>query len=157
MAEHESKVSVTRVFGASRQRVFAAWTEARQLERWFCPSGFSVHSCESDPRPGGVFRFCLRSRQGRDFWVRGSYREIAPPERLVIECTAHDEHDKPAVQEVISVTLSDEGGATRLTLLATASGAGPTAAAMVAGMPKGWNQTVQHLDEHLGSERERKP
>lgn len=157
MAEHESTVSLIRVFGASRPRVFAAWTDARQLERWFSPNGFTAHSCETDPRPGGVFRFCLRSPAGKDYWVRGSYREIVPPERLVIECTAHDEHDRPALQEVIRVTLADERGATRLTLVATAGGEGATAAAMVAGMPKGWNQTVQRLDNHLGGARERKP
>lgn len=149
MAEHESTVSLTRVFSAPRPRVFAAWTDARQLERWFSPNGFTVHSCESDPRPGGVFRFCMRSAQGQDFWVRGAYREVAPPERLVIECTAHDERDQPSIEEVIRVTLSDEGGGTRLSLRATARGSGPSAAAMIAGMPKGWNQTVQHLDDHL--------
>jgi uncharacterized protein YndB with AHSA1/START domain len=153
MADHESTVRLTRLFAASRERVFSAWTDPRQLERWFSPDGFTVHSCESDPRPGGVFRFCMRSAQGREFWVRGAYREVASPERLVIECTAHDERDHPSIQEVIRVTLTDEGGRTRLALHATARGAGPSAAAMIAGMPKGWNQTVQHLDNHLKPEQ----
>lgn len=152
MQNHEGAVSLTRVFRAPRERVFAAWTEARQLERWFSPFGYRVHSCETDPRPGGVFRLCLRSPQGRDFWVRGAYREVVAPERLVIQCTAHDEHDRPSVDELISVSFENDAGATRLSLRATASGKGAAAAAMVEGMPKGWNQTVQRLDKHLKPE-----
>jgi len=50
---------------------------------------------------------------------------------------------------VISVTLAKEGDGTRLSLHATAGGAGATAEKMMAGMPKGWNQTVTRLDELL--------
>ena len=149
MRKRESTVSLTRVFDAPRERVFAAWTDARQLERWFGPQGFTLHSAEADPRPGGMFRLCLRSPQGKDYWVRGLYREVVAPERLVISCTAEDEKGIPRLEEIISVSFADEGGRTRLSLNATAGGTGPEAEAMMAGMPKGWNQTVSRLDEHL--------
>ena len=145
----EATVRLTRVFAAPRERVFAAWIEARRLEQWFGPQGFTLHSCETDPRPGGVFRICLRSPKGTDYWVHGVYREVSAPEKLVIACTAHDEKGVPRLEEVISVTFADEGGRTKLTLHATAAGSGPEAEAMMAGMPKGWNQTVSRLDEHL--------
>jgi uncharacterized protein YndB with AHSA1/START domain len=147
--KRESIVSLTREFAVPRERVFAAWTDAAQLVRWFGPAGFTLHSCEADPRPGGLFRLCLRSPQGKDYWVRGVYREVAAPERLVITCTAEDEKGIPRLDETISVTFADEGGRTRLSLRATASGIGPEAEAMLAGMPKGWNQTVSRLDDHL--------
>ena len=149
MRKRESTVSLTRVFDAPRERVFAAWTDARQLERWFGPRGFTLHSAEADPRPGGMFRLCLRSPQGKDYWVRGLYREVVAPERLVISCTAEDEKGIPRLEEIISVSFADEGGRTRLSLNATAGGTGPEAEAMMAGMPRGWNQTVSRLDEHL--------
>jgi uncharacterized protein YndB with AHSA1/START domain len=147
--KRESIVSLTREFAVPRERVFAAWTDAAQLVRWFGPAGFTLHSCEADPRPGGLFRLCLRSPQGKDYWVRGVYREVAAPERLVITCTAEDEKGIPRLDETISVTFTDEGGRTRLSLRATAGGIGPEAEAMLAGMPKGWNQTVSRLDDHL--------
>ena len=145
----DSTVRLTRVLDVPRERAFAAWTDARQLERWFGPKGFTLHSAETDPRPGGLFRICLRSPGGEDFWVRGVYREVVAPERLVIACTAHDEKGAPQLEEIISVSFTDEGGRTRLSLDATAAGSGPKAEKMMAGMPKGWNQTVSRLDEHL--------
>jgi uncharacterized protein YndB with AHSA1/START domain len=147
--KRESIVSLTREFAVPRERVFAAWTDAAQLERWFGPAGFTLHSCEADPRPGGLFRLCLRSPHGKEYWVRGVYREVAAPERLVITCTAEDENGIPRLEETISVTFDDAGGRTRLSLRATAGGTGPEAEAMLAGMPKGWNQTVSRLDDHL--------
>jgi uncharacterized protein YndB with AHSA1/START domain len=149
----ERSVAITRVFDAPRERVFAAWTQAKHLAHWFGPKGFTVPSCEADPRPGGVFRLCMRSPEGKDYWVRGQYREIVPPERLVIACTADDDQGITRLEELIDVTFTQRGGETELKLLATASGPGAEAAAMIEGMPKGWAQTITRLDAHLNPKR----
>ena len=87
-ARREYTVNAERVYDAPRERVFAAWTRAEHLAHWFGPRGFAIHSCEADPRPGGLFRLCMRAPDGRDYWVRGSFREVAPPARVVIHCFA---------------------------------------------------------------------
>ena len=145
----ESIVQLTRSFPVSREKVFAAWTEARHLSHWFGPRGFTIHSCETDPRPGGSFRLCMRSPQGQDYWVRGVFRELQPPERLVIACTADDEKGVPQLEEVIDVTFAECDGGTELRLHAAARGASPKAARMLEGMQTGWAQTVARLDAHL--------
>jgi len=55
-------VNVTRIFDAPRSRVFECWTRAEHLVHWFGPKGFTLHSCEADPRPGGIFKLWRRSR-----------------------------------------------------------------------------------------------
>ena len=145
----QCKVALTRVFRAPRERVFEAWTQARHLACWFGPTGFTFPSCEADARPGGVFTLCMRSPEGKDYWVRGVYREARPPERVVITCTLHDEDGVPRVDELIEVTLAEEDGHTSLELLATCSGRTDEAAAMLGRMPKGWSQTIARLSTHF--------
>src|SRR5208283_5321362 len=81
---------ISRAFPAPRDLVFKAWSSAEHVKRWFSPEGcwfspegYSVPEAEIDFRPGGVFAICMRSPDGQDFWSRGSYIEISPPDRLV--------------------------------------------------------------------------
>ncbi len=88
LADHvramEPELVITRVFDAPRELVFECWTEPEHLQHWQgAPRGFTVTSYESDIRPGGFFRICMRSPEGVDSWLEGGYREIVKPERLV--------------------------------------------------------------------------
>ena len=152
--ENQETVLITRVFDAPRSRVYDAWTRAEQLSRWFAPHGFAITDCESDARPGGIFRMCMRSPRGEAFWVRGEYREVMPPERLVIACTMDDPHGVARLDELIQVDFEQSGSRTRLHLNSTARGVGAVAAAMLAGMQKGWTQTVERLREVLNPKRQ---
>ena len=146
---NEQTVALTRSFDASRERVFECWTRAEHLQHWFGPTGFTIHSCEAEARPGGVFRLCMRAPDGTEYWVRGEYREVAPPERLVISCAAHDAKGVERLHEIITVKFAHSGGKTTVNVHAVARGRGDAATAMLKGMDKGWAQTVERLGEHL--------
>jgi uncharacterized protein YndB with AHSA1/START domain len=146
----EASFATTRIFDAPRRRVFDAWTRAEHLEQWFGPRGFAVTDCAADPRPGGVFRLCMRAPSGAAYWVRGEFREVVVPERLVISCTLDDEQGVPRLAELINVDFEDRGSRTRLRLTSSARGSGAEAATMLAGMHKGWTQTVDRLGVLLG-------
>ena len=53
-----------------------ALTDPDRLADWF------ANDVDFDLRPGGAYRFCMRSPEGVDYWVRGVYRDVVPPERL---------------------------------------------------------------------------
>jgi uncharacterized protein YndB with AHSA1/START domain len=148
-------VALTRVFEAPRERVFECWTRAEHLKQWFRPDGATIGSCETDPRPGGVFRLSIRFADGRDYFVQGSFREVRAPSRIVIDCTASDAKGVAQLEEVIDVTFSEAGGRTTVALKSTArvvetAGPGDAAVATLKGMDKGWAQTVDRLGTHLG-------
>jgi uncharacterized protein YndB with AHSA1/START domain len=82
-AQSDREIVITRVFNAPRRLVFDAWTRPELFVRWFGPHGWTVPVCEIDLRPRGAYRYVLRGPDGAEIVMRGVYREVAPPERLV--------------------------------------------------------------------------
>jgi len=75
---------MTRVFDAPRALVFDAWTKPELLRRWLgVRAGWSMAVCEVDLKVGGAYRFVWRGPDGTEMGMRGVYREIVRPERLV--------------------------------------------------------------------------
>jgi uncharacterized protein YndB with AHSA1/START domain len=146
---HEDVVELTREFDAPRELVFQAWTQAPRLMQWFAPKGFEVVSCDAEPGAGGAFRVCLRSARGLDYWVRGTYREIEAPARLVLACLAEDHAGRPRLEELVEVRLEARAGKTILRLRAAARCLDPDAEAMLRAMPEVWAQTIDRLNSHL--------
>ncbi len=65
------EITITRVFEASREEVWRAWTDPEQLKRWFRPHGFTVPECTVDLRPGGVLRMVILAPDGSQSTKRG--------------------------------------------------------------------------------------
>ena len=81
-AQGDREVVMTRSFAASRERVFDAWTKPDLVRRWFGGQGFVIPECEIDLRPGGRYRWVMQ-RESMRIVMKGTYREIARPGRLV--------------------------------------------------------------------------
>src|SRR6201986_1433483 len=77
------RFAISRMFGASRELVFAAWSDPNRLRRWWGPKGCSLGFCNMDFRPGGQLLYSLRMPDGQEMWGKFVYREILPPDRLV--------------------------------------------------------------------------
>ncbi len=83
---------MTRVFDAPRTLVFDAWAKPELLKRWLgAREGWSMVVCEIDLKVGGAYRFVWRGPDGTDMGMRGVYREVVRPERLV----ATESFDEP--------------------------------------------------------------
>ncbi len=115
----ERELVVTRVFDAPRDLVFRAWIEPEQAAQWWGPEDFTVVSLEMDVRPGGMWRKCMRSPEGRDYWRQGVYREIVAPERLVFTYVSDDPRGNPGHETLVTVTFADQGAKTLMTLRQT--------------------------------------
>jgi uncharacterized protein YndB with AHSA1/START domain len=157
---------ITRTFDAPRERVWQAFTEADHLIHWWGPKGFSVRDCEVDLRPGGLFRYGLRSPDGQDMCGRFVYREITAPERLVCIVSFTDEkgevirHPWNATWplEVLStVTFAEHDGRTTLTVRwaphAATNAERQTFEAGHDSMQQGWTGTLDQLAAYLAQAR----
>jgi uncharacterized protein YndB with AHSA1/START domain len=105
----EREIVVTRLVDAPRELVFAAWTDAGNISRWWGPRGFTTTTYEMDVRPGGRWRHTMHGPDGTDYENHVVYREVAPPERIV-----YDHVSDPVFQSI--VTFDELDGRTKLTL-----------------------------------------
>ena len=110
-------LTLTRVFDAPRELVFSVWTNPGHLANWFGPKDFTLPFCEMDFRVGGHYRLCMRSPEGKDYWVHGVYREIREPEHLAFTWERDGADDPHAGHTLVTVTLEDRGGDGGQTLL----------------------------------------
>ncbi|NKB54848.1 MAG: SRPBCC domain-containing protein [Alphaproteobacteria bacterium] len=84
------QVHITRVFDATPEEIFAAFTEPEQLVQWWGPAGFFSDKVEADPTAGGAFSVNMRAEDGSyEGVMSGRFIEIAAPTRLVLEITKH--------------------------------------------------------------------
>lgn len=139
------QIVLTRVFNAPRELVFDAFNKPDLLKRWFGPRGWSLVVCEIDFRVGGGYRFVLRSPEGNQMGMRGTYREIDAPFRSV-----HRESfdDIPGESEVVTVFTEREGN-TVLTATITYASQEIRDAVIRSGMEYGAAETYDRLAELL--------
>ena len=86
----ETTLQISRRFRAPVERVFRAFTDPDELQRWYAlADDWETPVVEIDLRVGGRFRIGLRP-PGRDtFYETGEYREIVPNQRLVYTQVLH--------------------------------------------------------------------
>jgi uncharacterized protein YndB with AHSA1/START domain len=111
-AQHE--LVITRTFDAPRNLVFKAWTAPEHMVRWLGPHNFTAPSCKMDFRPGGAYRACISAPDGKEYWMRGIYREIVEPERLVFTFSWEEDGERGR-ETMITVTFGEQGDKTRMT------------------------------------------
>lgn len=105
---------IVRVFDAPRELVFAAWTQGEHLARWSAPEGMTLSFGECDVRPGGAYRCTMRAPDGAEHRLRGVYREVVPPERLVFTHVWEGADGQPLDPTVVTVRFTAEGDKTRM-------------------------------------------
>ena len=69
MIETKSTLIIKRTFQAPRERVFAAWTQAEALKKWWGTEGHTVPSVEMDFSVGGKYRVEMRTKG--TFFLKG--------------------------------------------------------------------------------------
>jgi uncharacterized protein YndB with AHSA1/START domain len=144
----DTEIVMTRVVDAPRSLVFEAWTRPEHVRSWMLgPEGWTMPVCEIDLRPGGEWRFVWRKADGSEMEMRGEYREVAPPERVVTT-----ERWGPEWPETINtLELTEENGRTTITNRVRYPSKEARDAALQTGMKEGASQSFDRLAEYLSS------
>ena len=141
--EHE--LVITRVFAASRQLVWQAWTQSEHLMRWSCPKDFTLLFCEGDLQVGGAWRAGMRSPDGEEFVMGGKYREITAPKRLEFTHGWENDANWPGHETLVTVVLKETDGGTKMTFIQTKL----ASASSRDGHAEGWSGAFDNLAAYL--------
>jgi uncharacterized protein YndB with AHSA1/START domain len=142
----DREVVMARTFEAPRTLVWDAYTKPEHVQRWLLgPEGWTMPICEIDLRPGGEWHFLWRRPDGDELEMRGVYREIVPPERLVN--TESWGGEWPETEN--TVQLFEEDGTTTVTTTILYPSKEARDAAIATGMADGAERSYGLLDEYL--------
>lgn len=158
-----SEFVMTRVFDASRDLVWKAFTEPERMKEWWGPKGVKVVKAQMDLRSGGFYHYGMATPDGKTMWGKFVYREIVPPQRIVFVNSFSDEKGgltrhpmSPSWPlEMLSIFTFEDlpGGKTRFTIrwspLNATAEEQKTFDAGHASMTQGWGGTLEQLEAYL--------
>jgi uncharacterized protein YndB with AHSA1/START domain len=141
----DREICMTRLFNAPRHLVFDAMTKPEHVRRWWgnLDDEHSVPVCEIDLRVGGTWRFVSRFPKGEAAF-HGTYREIAPPDRLVFTEIFEPYPDE---ESVVTTVLTEENGQTRMNVTALYSSLVVRDMVVKSGMARGAALSYDHLED----------
>ncbi len=154
-ARPERHIVLTRIIDAPRELVFQAWTDPKQLARWWGPKCFTNPVCEVDAKPGGALRIVMRAPDGAEYPMKGVFQEVVESERLVFTNIAVDAQGNHLLEGLTTVTFADLDGKTKLTVQTGAVAMVGYAAAYLEGMEAGWTQSLERLEEFAADTSDR--
>jgi uncharacterized protein YndB with AHSA1/START domain len=151
----DREIVMTRTFNAPRHLVFDAWTKPELLKRWFgTPPGWTMPVCEVDLRPGGTYRYVMRGPDGEEVVMRGEYREVVRPERLVtteVFAGFSEVGWRPEDATVSTMVLTEKDGRTTWTATVVYPSKAVRDAALESPMESGMSASFAKLEELLAT------
>ena len=139
------EITITRVFDASRELVWDAWTKPEQLAGWWGKRGWTTppSTVTMDVRPGGAFRLnSVSDQDGTEMPLEAVYREVVEPERLVFART-----DLPAGALAV-VTFRDLGdGRTEMVFHTTIEASDQIRRAAAGGLASAFDRLAEQISE----------
>jgi uncharacterized protein YndB with AHSA1/START domain len=146
----DREIAMTRVFKAPRHLVFDALTKPELVKRWLgVQNGWTLEVCEIDLKVGGTYRYLWRKEGGADMGMRGVYREIVRPERIV-NTEVFDQAWYPG-EAVGTAVLVEEDGRTTLTTTVLYDSRETRDAVLKTPMEKGVAASYDKLEELLAA------
>jgi uncharacterized protein YndB with AHSA1/START domain len=117
-ADAVTTLRLERTFQAPAEAVFDAWTNPEVLRRWWVVDpAWRTPVAEVDLRVGGGYRLAMEDPlAGTRHTVRGEYREVLRPERLVYSWSWEDEDGGIGHVSTVTVEFLGDGGRTTVVL-----------------------------------------
>jgi uncharacterized protein YndB with AHSA1/START domain len=144
----DREIAMTRVFDAPRRIVFDTFTNPEYVPRWMTgPEGWTMPVCKIDLRLGGEWHFVWRKSDGTEMGMRGVYKEITPPDRIVLT----ESWGANWPETLNTIVFSEKDGKTTMANTILYPSKDARDAALKTGMKEGAGMSYDRLAELLES------
>jgi uncharacterized protein YndB with AHSA1/START domain len=150
MSESNHNLTLVRTYDAPLERVWQAWADPSQAQKWWGPAGVTNPTFDWDFKTGGKINVVMLAgpelgpMAGQEWPMTGEFKEVTPQQKLVFE-SSPVMGGKPIMDTLTTVTFEGQEGKTKLTVQIEVSNVTPEAAGALAGMEQGWNQQLDKL------------
>jgi uncharacterized protein YndB with AHSA1/START domain len=144
-----NEIHITRIYDAPVKAVWDAWTDLKQVAKWWGPRGFTITTHSKDLRVGGHWHYTMHGPDGTDYVNKTKYFEVEKYSKLMYD---HGGNDERAPLFRVTVLFSEIDGKTKMEM--TMALPTPEAAEETKKFIKkaGGNATWDRLAEHLEKE-----
>jgi uncharacterized protein YndB with AHSA1/START domain len=144
-------VTLTQTYDATAERLFAAWSDAARLARWYAPGDatWELHIVEHDFRVGGRKHLTFGPKGGRRYSEDCRYEDIVDGRRICFSMTVANAESRMTTS-MVTVEFFAKGARTELKLtdqLAVLDGGDGPASARE--REAGWLETIGKLPAEL--------
>lgn len=150
----DTTILMTRSFRAPRQLVWEAMTKPELIRKWvFAPPGWTMTTCEGEPRVGASFRWAWNDEQGKPaLAIHGVVREARAPERLTHTEIMEMGECGPLGELLATIELSEQGGQTHMRMTLAFATKEARDGALASGMEQGMEAGYTQLDGLLAAD-----
>jgi uncharacterized protein YndB with AHSA1/START domain len=111
----ENTLQIRRTFSAPRERVFRAFTDAREFALWFHPTtDHTTVITQLDLKVGGKYSLEMHHKGGNVHKLSGTYQQIKPPEKLAF--TWKWATNPGSTETLVVLEFHDLGNATEIVM-----------------------------------------
>ena len=143
----DTQIQITRDFAAPKHLVYKAVTTPELVKRWWNAKRGEVTLAEIDLRVGGKWRSVMVTPDGFEVGFHGEYREIVPNERIIQTEAYEGAPDPDDNATVNTMTLTEAGGVTTMTVLIDCPNEFVRNAIVESGMEAGMQDAYDLLEE----------
>lgn len=147
------EMTISRLLNAPIDLAWEIWTDARHVQSWWGPHGFTSPMCRWDAKAGNDIFLEMKGPGGIIIPVKGEFVEVVKPTRLVFKTHKLDDDGKPEVTIVNSITLAAEGRKTRFELHMKVTLLTESGKIALGGVEVGTNQQLDKMETYLYSKQ----
>ncbi|HEX5592292.1 MAG TPA: SRPBCC domain-containing protein [Solirubrobacterales bacterium] len=148
-------MTITAEFDADAERLWALWSDPRQLERWWSPPSHSSTFVEHELTPGARTTYFMTGPDGEKHHGRWRIEEVEPPHRLRLADDEVDDEGKPVDggPTAMTVTIAEADDTATMSIAINFADRESMEQTIEMGFEQGMTETLNQIDPLLDAAR----